>query len=48
LGKPAFNDVKEGIITCPLIYSLLDLRSSHRKEDYSELNQILIEAADKK
>ena len=24
LGKPAFNDMKEGIITAPLVYSLLD------------------------
>jgi heptaprenyl diphosphate synthase len=23
LGKPSFNDVKEGIITAPLIYALL-------------------------
>ena len=27
LGKPAFNDVKEGIITAPLIYSLLEHKS---------------------
>lgn len=23
LGKPAFNDLKEGIVTAPIIYSLL-------------------------
>jgi len=28
LGKPAFNDVKEGIITAPLIYGLLDFRGA--------------------
>jgi len=27
LGKPAFNDMKEGIVTAPLIYSLLDFKS---------------------
>lgn len=26
LGKPAFNDLKEGIVTAPIIYSLLQQR----------------------
>jgi len=24
LGKPAFNDLKEGIVTAPIIYALLE------------------------
>ena len=26
LGKPAFNDLKEGIVTAPLVYTLIDLK----------------------
>jgi len=42
LGKPAFNDVKEGIITAPLIYSLLDLKSAGKTEDFKILNSIIM------
>jgi geranylgeranyl pyrophosphate synthase len=42
LGKPAFNDVKEGIITAPLIYALLDLRAQGRKEDFKTLNRMVL------
>lgn len=41
LGKPAFNDVKEGIITAPLIYALLELKASGRLDAYSDLNEII-------
>ena len=42
LGKPAFNDVKEGIITAPLIYALLDLRSQGRIEEFRALNRMIL------
>ena len=40
LGKPAFNDVKEGIITAPLVYSLLEFKETN-KEDFFSLNDII-------
>ena len=42
LGKPAFNDVKEGIITAPLIYSLLHLKSEGKWDEFAELNQMVL------
>jgi len=47
LGKPAFNDVKEGIITAPLIYGLLDFRGAAENDrslidDWSLFNEIII------
>jgi geranylgeranyl pyrophosphate synthase len=41
LGKPAFNDVKEGIITAPLIYSMLDYKSRGKMAEFSELNAMV-------
>jgi heptaprenyl diphosphate synthase len=26
LGKPAYNDIKEGIVTSPLVYALVELQ----------------------
>lgn len=42
LGKPAFNDVKEGIVTAPLIYALLQLKASGQMEAYGTLNEIVL------
>ena len=41
LGKPAFNDMKEGIITVPLIYALLELRERGNTKEFTELNGII-------
>ena len=41
LGKPAFNDLKEGIVTAPMIYALLDLRSRGETEAYRELTRMV-------
>lgn len=30
LGKPAYNDIKEGIVTAPLVYSLVDLNRKNK------------------
>lgn len=41
LGKPSFNDIKEGIVTAPLIYGLLDYKSQNNLEDFKSLNDII-------
>jgi len=42
LGKPAFNDVKEGIITAPLIYGLLDYNAKGDKQKFNLFNNIVL------
>lgn len=42
LGKPAFNDIKEGIVTAPLIYGLLDHRAKQNMEKFRTLNGIIL------
>jgi geranylgeranyl pyrophosphate synthase len=42
LGKPAFNDVKEGIITAPLIYGLLDIYGKGDLEKFQNFNRIVL------
>lgn len=42
LGKPAFNDIKEGIVTAPLIYGLLDHRAKQNMEKFKTLNSIIL------
>lgn len=42
LGKPAFNDIKEGIVTAPLIYGLLDLKAKENIEKFKTLNNIIL------
>lgn len=42
LGKPAFNDIKEGIITAPLILGLLDTFKSGQQEQFRALNDIIL------
>lgn len=41
LGKPAFNDLKEGIVTAPIIYALLDLKSEGEVDSYRELTRMV-------
>lgn len=40
LGKPAFNDVKEGIITAPLVYGLLEFKKINQ-EDFLAMGDII-------
>lgn len=40
LGKPAFNDIKEGIITAPLVFGLMDHYKSGSK--FTEFNRIIL------
>jgi len=42
LGKPAFNDVKEGIVTAPLILAMLQLKSEGREQEFRELNRMVL------
>ena len=28
LGKPSFNDIKSGVVTAPLIYALLEVKTN--------------------
>lgn len=36
LGKPAFNDLKEGIVTAPIIYALLEQQERDRRKKPDE------------
>ena len=40
LGKPSFNDLREGIITAPIIYGLLEYKNSDKKK-FHLLNNII-------
>lgn len=42
MGKPAFNDIKEGIITAPLIYGLIDLYKAGDTSRFKQLNSIIL------
>ena len=42
LGKPAFNDIKEGIVTAPLVFGLLQHHTSGNSSEFSELNEIIL------
>lgn len=42
LGKPAFNDIKEGIITAPLVFGLIDHYQSDSKQKFTEFNRIIL------
>ena len=51
LGKPAFNDLKEGIVTAPIIYALLqqqrqDLKLEVQKKDLKSI--LWLAAVDRK
>jgi len=34
LGKPAFNDLKEGIVTSPIIYALSQAENDRQQEEW--------------
>ena len=42
MGKPAFNDLREGIITAPIIYSLLEFNKT-QSDNFGALNKIINE-----
>ena len=41
LGKPSFNDIKEGIVTAPLIFALLDYKNKEEFEAYNRLYDLI-------
>jgi len=41
LGKPAFNDIKEGIVTAPLVYGLLDTYRQGKTDKFTAFNSIV-------
>ena len=41
LGKPAFNDLKEGIVTAPIVYALLEQQDRDRRQESSLEPQLL-------
>lgn len=42
LGKPAFNDIKEGIVTAPLIYGLIDTFKSGNHIKFEDFNRVVM------
>lgn len=42
LGKPAFNDIKEGIITGPLMFGLIDYFQKGEMDKFKQLNSIIL------
>ena len=41
LGKPAFNDIKDGIVTAPLIFALLDYKNQEEFLAYNNLYDLI-------
>lgn len=41
LGKPAFNDVKEGIITAPLVFAHLEYKNRQLKKEQEDLGMMI-------
>ena len=41
LGKPSFNDIKDGIVTAPLIFGLLDYKSQEEFLAYNSLYDLI-------
>lgn len=46
LGKPAFNDVKEGIVTAPLVFGLLQHHAAGNMDEFREMNDIILRKFD--
>ena len=51
LGKPAFNDLKEGIVTAPIIYALLDQNAQDKSQQIQweqSTSKMWLEAVERK
>ena len=41
LGKPSFNDLREGIVTAPIMYGLLQYKNTGDDVKFNQLSKII-------